>query len=186
MNKFLIYISTGGLSEAINICLIQNRILIIYTERNNAFKIPFSYFFFIKNKNLIYYDNLDEIVNLKNINITTKNKLKKIEYDLDNSKYNFKLIEGKKNYFFLNDKIINDINWINENEKVVFFGGGNYSTEYYVFDIKINKIIYKQIKEEFKLFKSKNKTNNYLSDTTKCIQIYTSSKIKNIHININI
>ena len=25
-----------------------------------------------------------------------------------------------------------------------------------------------------------------LSDTTKCIQIYTSSKIKNIHININI
>jgi len=111
MNKFLIYISTGGLyhnfrslSEAIHICLIQNRILIIYTKKNNAFKIPFSYFFFIKNKNLIYYDNLDEIVNLKNINITTKNKLKKIEYDLDNSKYNFKLIKGKKNNFFLNDK----------------------------------------------------------------------------------
>jgi len=25
-----------------------------------------------------------------------------------------------------------------------------------------------------------------IADTTKCIQIYTSSKIKNIHININI
>jgi len=25
-----------------------------------------------------------------------------------------------------------------------------------------------------------------VSDTTKCIQIYTSNKIKNIHININI
>jgi len=25
-----------------------------------------------------------------------------------------------------------------------------------------------------------------ITDTTKCIQIYTSSKIKNIHININI
>jgi len=27
---------------------------------------------------------------------------------------------------------------------------------------------------------------NRLTDTTKCIQIYTSSKIKNIHINTNI
>jgi len=30
------------------------------------------------------------------------------------------------------------------------------------------------------------KFKNTKSDTTKCIQIYTSSKIKNIHININI
>jgi len=32
----------------------------------------------------------------------------------------------------------------------------------------------------------KGHTSYVLSDTTKCIQIYTSSKIKNIHININI
>jgi len=37
------------------------------------------------------------------------------------------------------------------------------------------------------LFFINNKNKKYvLPDTTKCIQIYTSSKIKNIHININI
>jgi len=37
------------------------------------------------------------------------------------------------------------------------------------------------------IYKNKTKYDNiYGSDTTKCIQIYTSSKIKNIHININI
>ena len=41
-------------------------------------------------------------------------------------------------------------------------------------------------KDISKLYTFMDKSRLVQADTTKCIQIYTSSKIKNIHININI
>jgi len=45
---------------------------------------------------------------------------------------------------------------------------------------------YIKYKSKYKNLNDIQKGGSKVSDTTKCIQIYTSSKIKNIHININI
>lgn len=66
--KYLIYKGTGGLvhmlngiQSAVNLCKLENRILIIDTEQLTAFKKKFSEYFFIYDKDIEYYTDYSKI-----------------------------------------------------------------------------------------------------------------------------
>jgi len=94
--KYLIYKGTGGLvhmlnglQRAIDICKNENRILIIDTKVTTPFKHKFSDFFFIFDKDLIYYSDYKYInKDLKFYNLTVKDIIrKKAMFCNDRKKY---------------------------------------------------------------------------------------------------
>ena len=125
--KYLIYKGTGGLvhmlngiQESVEICKKENRILIIDTVLLNAFKKNFSEYFFIFDRDLIYYTDYS----LVDKNITYKN-LSMNQIIEKKAKFN----NEDKKYYLENTKIRIHKDLDNEDDSIIKFYAG-YSPKY--------------------------------------------------------
>ena len=185
MNKYLIYVGSGGLchclsglSKAINLAKETNRILIIDTHRLKSFENKISFFFDLSIDGLEIHHDYKEIIDKKVINMPITN---------------FKIIYPKLigNSYFIGKHNATDPNFINhEDEIIVYCGyGGNYINP----NIKVNLFFKNYIKNELNnkynynyisiQYRNTDKKNNPISIVNKInqhLKKINRNKIKNI------